>query len=1337
MSDPLTNHSPLALAVSGTVSEDGPTLTVAADFTDVDASDTHSFTVDTTGTLGSVTNVGDGTFVYDPAGAFEHLAAGESATDTFTYTVDDGNGGTSSETVTITVTGVNDAPVALAVSGTVSEDGPTLTVAADFTDADASDTHTFTVNTTGTLGSVTNVGDGTFVYDPAGAFEHLAAGESATDTFTYTVDDGNGGTSSETVTITVTGVNDAPVALAVSGTVSEDGPTLTVAADFTDVDASDTHTFTIDTTGTLGSVTNVGDGTFVYDPGGAFEHLAAGESATDTFTYTVDDGNGGTSSETVTITVTGVNDAPVALAVYGTVSEDGPTLTVAADFTDVDASDTHSFTVDTTGTLGSVTNVGDGTFVYDPAGAFEHLAAGESATDTFTYTVNDGNGGTSSETVTITVTGVNDAPVALAVSGTVSEDGPTLTVAADFSDADASDTHTFTVNTTGTLGSVTNVGDGTFVYDPAGAFEHLAAGESATDTFTYTVDDGQGGTSSETVTITVTGMNDAPVALAVSGTVSEDGPTLTVAADFTDVDASDTHTFTVNTTGTLGSVTNVGDGTFVYDPAGAFEHLAAGESATDTFTYTVDDGNGGTSSETVTITVTGVNDAPVALAVSGTVSEDGPTLTVAADFTDVDASDTHTFTIDTTGTLGSVTNVGDGTFVYDPGGAFEHLAAGESATDTFTYTVDDGNGGTSSETVTITVTGVNDAPVALAVYGTVSEDGPTLTVAADFTDADASDTHSFTIDTTGTLGSVTNVGDGTFVYDPAGAFEHLAAGESATDTFTYTVNDGNGGTSTETVTITVTGQVEAIKLIASDGDTLDSFGYATAVNDLAVGVVGARGDDDGGNGAGAVYVYTPNGSQGFDQVKLTASDATAGAAFGYSTAINTAGTVAVGAFLDGENGYRSGAVYVYEPDGNGGYVETKLMASDGTPQDRFGMGVSINDAGVVAVGASYAMGAVWETGAVYVYEPNGAGGYDETKLVPSDGWPDDRFGYPTVINDAGVVFVGSRMHNDGAGSDSGAVYLFHPDGAGGYTESKLTASDGTALDYFGVSGGVNDAGTVAVGAYGVDANGTDAGAIYVYEPDGAGGYIETRILASDGAAGDNFGWSVAINDDGVIVASGNRNDDAGSNSGSAYVYIPDGTGGYSEVKLTAPDASAGDSFSYSVAINADGVVMIGATAGDGQQADSGAVYVYTPDGLGGYVGPDGTVYQPTVADLAVTGTTGADMLAAGTGDDELDGLAGDDLLAGGAGSDVLTGGTGADIFQFKSLEAGHDVVTDFDVGAGDILEFESATFASFSEVMLAAQDDGTDTTIAIDADTSVRLDGVVVSALSSDDFSFV
>ena len=321
--------------------------------------------------------------------------------------------------------------------------------------------------------------DGTFSYDANGAFEDLAAGETAEDTFGYIVTDNNGVGVSATVTVTITGANDDPIAADITGGVTENGGIIVLNADFSDVDASDTHTITLDTTATLGQATNNNDGTFNYRTQGAFDYLAAGETAQDTFTYTVDDGHGGTSTATATVTITGTNDAPVVLAVTGAANENGAAIQIAADFTDVDPSNTHTFAVDTAGTLGSVTNNNNGTFSYNPNGAFENLAVGETATDTFTYSVTDSSGSTRTATATVTITGQNDAPVAADVTGAAGENGAAATVNASFTDVDGTDTHTFSINTTGTLGSVTNNNDGTFSYSANGAFESLGAGETA------------------------------------------------------------------------------------------------------------------------------------------------------------------------------------------------------------------------------------------------------------------------------------------------------------------------------------------------------------------------------------------------------------------------------------------------------------------------------------------------------------------------------------------------------------------------------------------------------------------------------------------------------------------------------------------------------------------------------------------------------------------------------------------------------------------------------------------------------------------------------------------
>ncbi|WP_175130060.1 VCBS domain-containing protein, partial [Achromobacter piechaudii] len=159
----------------------------------------------------------------------------------------------------------------------------------------------------------------------------------------------------------------------------------------------------------------------------------------------------------------------------------------------------------------------------------------------------------------------------------------------------------------------------------------LAAGQKVTDTITVTVDDGNGGTAQQVITVTVNGANDAPtISGSTTGAVTEDG-TQVISGELTksDVDTNDTHTWSVNNDGkgTYGqfSVDANGKWTYTLDNANAnVQALAAGQKVTDTITVTVDDGNGGTAQQVITVTVNGTNDAPtIGGATTGAVTEDG------------------------------------------------------------------------------------------------------------------------------------------------------------------------------------------------------------------------------------------------------------------------------------------------------------------------------------------------------------------------------------------------------------------------------------------------------------------------------------------------------------------------------------------------------------------------------------------------------------------------------------------------------------------------------------------------------------------------------------------
>ncbi|MFC1388691.1 MAG: retention module-containing protein, partial [gamma proteobacterium symbiont of Clathrolucina costata] len=708
------------------------------------------------------TQPSNGTLVQNSNGSYQYTPnAGFTGTDSFTYTVSDGNGGVDTATVMIAVAGVNDGPVAIGDSASTNENTPTtIDVLTNDSDPEG-DVLSITSVTQGTNGSVTiDPVTGNPIYTPAPTFTGI-------DTFTYTITDGNGGTDTATVTVTVGGVNDAPVAIDDTVGTNEDTPvTVDVLPNDSDPDG-DTLTVTTVTQGTNGSVAiDPVSGNPVYTPNADF-------NGTDTFTYTIDDGNGGTDTATVTVTVGAVNDAPVAVDDSIGTDEDVPvTVNVLPNDSDPDG-DALTVIAITQGSNGSVTiDPISGNPVYTPNTNFI-------GTDTFTYTIDDGNGGTDTATVTVNVGGVNDAPIATDDAAGTNEDTPvTVEVLPNDSDPDG-DTLTVTAVTQGANGSVSiDPVTGNPVYTPNPDF-------NGTDTFTYTIDDGNGGTDTATVTVTVGAVNDAPVAVDDSIGTDEDLPvTVNVLPNDSDPDG-DALTVIAITQGSNGSVTiDPISGNPVYTPNTNFI-------GTDTFTYTIDDGNGGTDTATVTVTVGAVNDVPIATDDTVGTNEDTPvTVDVLPNDSDPDG-DVLTVTAVTQGANGSVAiDPVSGNPVYTPDPDF-------NGTDTFTYTIDDGNGGTDTATVTVTVGAVNDAPIATDDAVGTNEDTPvTVDVLPNDSDPDG-DTLTVTAVTQGTNGTVMiDPVSGNPIYTPDADF-------NGTDTFTYTIDDGNGGTDTATVTVTV------------------------------------------------------------------------------------------------------------------------------------------------------------------------------------------------------------------------------------------------------------------------------------------------------------------------------------------------------------------------------------------------------------------------------------------------------------------------------------------------------------------------------------------------------
>ena len=458
---------------------------------------------------------------------------------------------------------MNDAPVANDVNVTTSEDGPVVGDLFDVTDADDG-TLTFMIVDAPSKGTAVLSGSGGFSFDPGSAFQSLDTGDTETVTFTYKATDGDLASSADaTVTVAVTGVNDAPTAGTDSNQTNEDTLLVVASSDTSallrndsDVDADDAITvIRSDAVSALGAAVTVDAlGGYTYDPTSSSALQSLTESSLDeedTFTYTIEDAAGLTDTATVTITVNGVNDAPIASTDFGVTSEDAvlmvATRGVLANDTDPDEGETGGLLTvpgTVTSTLGaSVTihigttgNGGEGNYTYDPTSApqIQALRQGEITTDTFTYMVRDEHDSRSTGTVEITVVGSNDAPIANDDNATTHEDFSPIApgalplianVFANDSDPDDASLILKTFDTTSDFGATVSISAaGAVTYDPrfAQALQALPQGQTVVDKFTYEVVDGLGLTDTATVTVSVTGRNDAPVAAIDAGATDED-----------------------------------------------------------------------------------------------------------------------------------------------------------------------------------------------------------------------------------------------------------------------------------------------------------------------------------------------------------------------------------------------------------------------------------------------------------------------------------------------------------------------------------------------------------------------------------------------------------------------------------------------------------------------------------------------------------------------------------------------------------------------------------------------------------------------------------------------
>jgi trimeric autotransporter adhesin len=389
--------------------------------------------------------------------------------------------------------------------------------------------------------------------------------------------------------------------------------------------------------------------------------------------------------------------------------------------------------------------------------------------------------------------------------------------------------------------------------------------------------------------------------------------------------------------------------------------------------------------------------------------------------------------------------------------------------------------------------------------------------------------------------------------------------------------------------------VQQAELTALDGAANDHFGYSVAISgDGSTALVGAPYHTVSGNSnQGVVYAFTFSAGSWTQQPDLTASDGAFGDYFGSSVALSNNGTTAlIGALGHTVNGNNQGTAYVFTFL-SGNWTQQELTATDGAPGDAFGSSAALSGDGTTALVGAPAHN---NQGAAYVFTLLGSSWVQQQELTASDITTGDSFGSSVALGGDATALIGAGYHAVNGNSYQGAAYVFALSGSNWAQQQELTASDGAADDLFGSSVAVAPSGTTAlVGAPLATINGNSyAGSAYVFTLSGSNWTQQQELTA--GGADEGFGNSVALAGSGTtaLVGATLASVNGMSDQGAAYAFTLSGGTWTLQQELTAADGTANDYFANSVALSNDGTTaIVGAldhtVVGNSSQ---GAVYVW-------------------------------------------------------------------------------------------------------------------------------------------------
>ncbi|WP_233202708.1 VCBS domain-containing protein [Limnohabitans sp. JirII-31] len=1244
----------------------------------------------------------DGAWTYTANSAHNEFVGGQTYTDSFTVATADGT----SQVITVTMTGTNDAAV---ITGTSTASLTETNAAASLsttgtlsaTDVDSSALFVAQTAVAGSNGyGQFSIGtNGSWTYTANSAHNEFVGGQTYTDSFTVATADGT----SQVITVSMTGSNDAAVitgtstaSLTETNSAASLSTTGTLSA--TDVDSSAAFVAQSNVAGNNGyGQFSIGtNGAWTYTANNAHNEFVGGQTYTDSFTVATADGT----SQVITVTMTGTNDAAVitgtstaSLTETNAAASLSTTGTLSA--TDVDSSALFVAQTAVAGSngYGQFSIGANGAWTYTANSAHNEFVGGQTYTDSFTVATTDGT----SQVITVTMTGTNDAAV---ITGTSTASLTETNAAASLSttgslsatDVDSSAAFVAQSNVAGNNGyGQFSIGtNGAWTYTANNAHNEFVGGQTYTDSFTVATADG----TSQVITVTMTGTNDAAV---ITGTSTASLTETNAAASLsttgtlsaTDVDSSAAFVAQTAVAGSNGyGQFSIGtNGSWTYTANSAHNEFVGGQTYTDSFTVATADGT----SQVITVSMTGSNDAAVITGTSTaslteTNSAASLSTTGSLSATDVDSSAAFVPQSNVAGNNGyGQFSIGtNGAWTYTANNAHNEFVAGQTYTDSFTVATADGT----SQVITVTMTGTNDAPVltANATHLAYTENAAAAAINPGMTATDVDNTVltgatvSITAGlTTGDMLSFTNQNGIVGSYNQTTGVLTLSGSAtvaqyqtalssvsyaslndnptsvSATRTIGWVVNDGTANSSTATSTIDVTAVNDAPvantqNLIVAPGKIL--FMAADIDNaTLSLNTPFASAFGSPSVGTGGYFELTPTQQTSAVTGTLQVSDGTANT----NVLAMSLGTSGADSF-DQSASSSANALFGFAGTDTlkGGSGADMLVGGAGA--DTLTGGAGVDTFAYASGDTALTIGGTNMNGTITGYDviTDFASGTDKlmlpgTPFIPANATVN---GTNSTLKVNTNTTVSSHKITDG-------IIQFDDNNTYSAAVSLTTIGDVAAVVQYLRANDLGNAGaTVAFTATISSVTHT-----YIYTQVGATPSATNDLLIDLSGVSNITGLSALISN-GTLAAS------------TDYLVATSGND-----TLTG-DSGLSDTVSYSAATS--GVTMNLSVATAQTTGGSGS------DTVTGMENVVGSAFADTL-----TGNASNNLLIGGAGNDTLSGGGGNDILIGGQGVDTLTGGTGADTFKYNTLtdlptlsSGSKELITDFNSAIdGDKLDF--------------------------------------------------